>query len=99
MSGSPRGYLRGVEGLRAAARPFDRFQQRHPVLTFPLAVAKRFGEDQGGYLAALIAHYGSFSLFPLLLVFVAVLGLVLAGEPTLREAALETALGRFPVIG
>ncbi|HXF57530.1 MAG TPA: YihY/virulence factor BrkB family protein [Actinomycetota bacterium] len=88
-----------MERLRAAARRLDRFQRRHPVVAFPLAVAKRFGEDQGGYLAALVAYYGFFSLFPLLLVFVTVLGLALAGNPALREAALETALGRFPVIG
>lgn len=99
MPGRLGGYVRGVERLRAVARRLDRFQQRHPVVAFPLAVAKRFGEDQGGYLAALVAHYGFFSLFPLLLVFVTVLGLVLAGNPALREAALDTALGRFPVIG
>jgi YihY family inner membrane protein len=80
-------------------RAIDRFQRRHVVLAFPFGVVKKFGDDQAGTLAALIAYYGFFSLFPLLLVFVSVLGIVLSGHPGLREAILRSALGTFPVIG
>ena len=59
----------------------DRFQQRHRALGLPIAVFKRFGEHGGGRLAATISYYGFFSLFPLLLAFVTMLGLVLAGRP------------------
>ena len=46
-------------------------------VTRPRAVFKKFGEDKAGYLAALVAYYGFFSLFPLMLVMVTVLGYVL----------------------
>ena len=32
----------------------DDFQQRHPVVAFPLAVTYKFFDDQGHYLAAII---------------------------------------------
>ena len=41
---------------------------------------KKFSEDRGSNLAALIAFYAFFSLFPLLLAFVSVLGYVLEGQ-------------------
>jgi YihY family inner membrane protein len=77
----------------------DRSQQRHAFLALPFGVMKKFGEDRAGSLAALIAYYGFFSLFPLLLVLVTVLGFVLAGSPSLQERILESALAQFPVIG
>jgi YihY family inner membrane protein len=77
----------------------DRFQQSHPRLSFPAAVVKKFGDDQAGQLAALIAYYGFFSLFPLLLVFVTVLGFVLQGNPSAQESVLHSTLSQFPVIG
>src|SRR5579871_1344329 len=78
---------------------FDRFQQRHASLGFPLAVRKKYSADQGGYLAATIAYYGFFSLFPLLLVLVTGLGYVLHGRPHLEHRILSTALAQLPVIG
>ena len=50
----------------------DRVQRRRPLLAFPFAVFKRYGEDNGGWVSALISYYGFFSLFPLLVVFVSV---------------------------
>ncbi len=77
----------------------DRFQQRHAVLAVPVAVAKKFIDDKGGNLAALIAYRAFFSLFPLLLVLTTVLGYVLAGNPDLRQEAVDSVLTQFPVIG
>lgn len=77
----------------------DRFQQRHAVLAFPLAVVKKFGDDQAGYLCALLAFFGFLSLFPLLLVLVTVLGVLLRGNPDLQHRLLNSALADFPVIG
>ena len=37
----------------------DRFQQRHPGAGFPLAVIYKYADDQGAYLAALIAYLRS----------------------------------------
>jgi YihY family inner membrane protein len=88
-SGGPKGLIRRVDG----------FAQRHAVVAFPFAVVKKFGEDKGGYLAALIAYYGFFSIFPLLLVLVTVLGYVLAGDPNLRQDIVDSTFAQFPVIG
>ena len=78
---------------------FDRFQQRHAWLGFPLAVLQKYADDQGGYLAATITYYGFFSIFPLLLVFVSVLGFILRGHPHLQARILGSALGQVPVLG
>lgn len=80
-------------------RAVDRFQRRHAALALPVAVARKFGDDQGGNLAALIAFRAFFSLFPLLLLLTTVLGYVLAGDPQLRREAVDSALTQFPVIG
>jgi len=77
----------------------DEFQQRHRPLAFCVAVIKRFGDDGGGQLAALIAYYAFVSLFPLLLVFVTVLGIVLQGDPQLKQRILDSTLGQFPIVG
>jgi membrane protein len=77
----------------------DRFQQSRAWAGFPVAVAKKYGDDQAGYLAALIAYYGFFSIFPLMLVFVSVLGIVLANSPELQEKVIDSALAQFPIVG
>ncbi len=77
----------------------DRFQRRHPRAGFPLAVLYKYFDDGGGNLAALIAYYAFLSLFPLLLLFSTVLGLVLAGDPALQQRVLDSALSQFPVVG
>lgn len=85
--------------LGRGVRWIDAFQQRHAFLAFPHAVIKKFGEDRGGQQATLLAYYGFFSLLPLLLVAVTVLGFVLRDNPDLQERLLDTALSQFPVIG
>jgi membrane protein len=79
-------------------RALDHRQQRGPRLGFLVAVVKKFGDDQAGQLAALIAYYGFVSLFPLLLVLVTVLGFVLQGDPADQKRILDGALGQFPII-
>jgi membrane protein len=63
----------------------DGLQRRHAVLGFPYAVMKKYGDDEGGREAALITYYGFLSIFPLLLLGVAILSRVLASDPELRE--------------
>ena len=63
----------------------DRVQRGHGVLGFPYAVVKKYGDDEGGRQAALITYYGFLSIFPLLLLGVAVLSRVLAGHPDVRQ--------------
>jgi YihY family inner membrane protein len=80
-------------------RRVDRFQQRHAVIGFAWAVLQKFGNDQAGGKAALMAYYGLFALFPLLLLFTTILGFALSGHPALRQQLINSALGYFPVIG
>ena len=63
----------------------DHLQRKHGVLGFPYAVVKKYGDDEGGRQAALITYYGFLSIFPLLLLGVAVLSRVLADHPDLRR--------------
>jgi inner membrane protein YhjD len=86
-------------GIAGAVGKLDRFQQRHAVTAVPIAVVKKFGDDNAGSLAALVAYYGFLSLFPLLLAFVSILGFVLADRPDLQQDLVDTAFGQFPVIG
>jgi membrane protein len=85
--------------FRARLEAFDRYQQRHPWLGLPFAVIKKFSDDQAGSMAALVAYYGFFSLFPLLLVFVTVLGYVLHGDQSLQTSVSNGVLKQFPIIG
>jgi membrane protein len=88
--------MNAVKRLLAAA---DRLQQSRPWLAVPVATWKKFGDDQAGNLAALIAYYAFAALFPLLLVFVTVLDLVLKDNAALRGRLLHSALSQYPVIG
>lgn len=95
----PGGKKPSMAGFASRYDAFDRFQQRHAWLGFPLAVRQKYADDQGGYLAAAITYYGFFSIFPLLLVLVSVLGFVLRGHPQLQARILGSALGQVPVLG
>src|SRR5436190_9255906 len=77
----------------------DAFHQRHGWLAFPYAVVKKFGDDEAGNLAALVAYYGFFSLFPLLLAFVTILSMVLQGNSDLQQRIEGTTLAQLPVVG
>ncbi|HEY4918135.1 MAG TPA: YihY/virulence factor BrkB family protein [Solirubrobacteraceae bacterium] len=77
----------------------DSYQQRGPRVSFLAAVIKKFSDDQASQMAALIAYYGFFSLFPLLLVFVTILGFVLEGNTSAQNSVLHSTLSQFPIIG
>lgn len=77
----------------------DRLQRRRPAIGFVVGVIKKFGDDRGGQLAALITYYGFFSLFPLMLVAFTVLGFVLQNRPKLQAEIAQTLAERFPLPG
>lgn len=54
--------------------------KRLKVVRLVLALNRRYGEDGGGQLAAALAYYAFLSVFPLLLLALAVVGFVLAGD-------------------
>ncbi len=85
--------------IERLVRRTDKFQQRHGALGFPFAVLQKFGNDQAGSKAALIAYYGLFALFPLLMLFATILGYVLHNDDQLRKQLVDSALGSFPIIG
>jgi uncharacterized BrkB/YihY/UPF0761 family membrane protein len=67
----------------------DGVQRRHSVLGFPYAVVKKYGDDDGGREAALITYYGFLSIFPLLLLGVAILSRVLTANAELRQRLIN----------
>jgi YihY family inner membrane protein len=85
--------------LLSPIKRFDRFQQRHPAWAVPMAVIRKFGNDSAGQLAALVAYYAFFSIFPLLLVFTTILAFVLQGNKELYHDVTTSVLAQFPVVG
>lgn len=77
----------------------DRFQRKHRVVGYPLAVIYKFVDDQAGYLVGLIAYYAFLSFFPLLILFTTALSFVLSNYPDLQQRVLNSALSEIPVIG
>lgn len=85
-----------MSAIQELLKKIDAIQQRNRSLAFMYGVVKKFGDDQAGYLAALVAYYAFFSLFPLLLVFATVLGFVLQKHQASIMATVEK---NFPVLG
>jgi YihY family inner membrane protein len=76
----------------------DAFQRRFKATAFVFAVNKKFGDDRGGYLSALVTYYGFLSIFPLLLAAFTVMAYVLSGDQeTIRT--IEKHIGSYPIIG
>jgi uncharacterized BrkB/YihY/UPF0761 family membrane protein len=78
-----------VRELRARSRYAD----------LAVRTAEGFRKHRSGRNAALIAHYGFLSVFPLLLVFTTVLGFVLHGDSKLRQDIVDSALKQLPFVG
>lgn len=78
---------------------FDLWQQRVPLMAFPISVWLRYREDRCYEYAALLSYYGFFSIFPLLTVGVTIVGFAWSSRPDLRAELLDTIFGRFPVVG
>ena len=77
----------------------DAWQRNRAVPSFLVAVSRKSGDDRARPLSALIAHYAFFSIFPLLLVLVTVIGWVLSDHPALRQEVIDSTVAQFPVIG
>jgi membrane protein len=67
----------------------DYLRRRFPWLATPLAVHERVSAVGGGPLSSSIALAGFLSLFPLLLVAIAVIGFVTAGDTDFPERVIE----------
>ncbi|MDQ1401218.1 MAG: hypothetical protein QOK20_3150 [Acidimicrobiaceae bacterium] len=80
-------FIRGIDG----------WQQRTRGVNVVFAVIKKFGDDRGSSLAAMLAFYGLLALFPLLLVLTTILGFI--GNQRLESGVVGSTLSQFPVYG
>jgi YihY family inner membrane protein len=85
--------------IKRALGAADRLQAGWPPTAVPVAVWKKFQDDQAGFLAALVCYFGFVAVFPLLLIFVTVLDMTLKSDPTLHRDLLNSALMQYPVVG
>jgi YihY family inner membrane protein len=85
--------------LERTLRVVDRAQRRRRPLAFTFGVVKKFGDDRGGLLCAMLAFYGFLSIFPLLLLLVTVLGFAGGGTHSLAHRIESSAFSYFPVVG
>jgi YihY family inner membrane protein len=81
------------------ARKVDLVQQGARPLAFAVGVFKKFGDDRGGSLSAMLTFYGFLSLFPLLLLLVTILGFFGGGEHSFVRRVENSAFSQFPVVG
>jgi uncharacterized BrkB/YihY/UPF0761 family membrane protein len=87
-----------MKAIQDVMRKVDSIQKANSFLGFVIGVVKKFGDDQAGYLAALVAYYAFFSLFPLLLVFTTVLGFILQNNTDLQNRILTTVQNKVPIL-
>jgi YihY family inner membrane protein len=88
-----------MNGFERTVRRIDAFQQRHRVTSFLVGLTQKYGNDNGGALAARLTFAAFTTIFPLLLLLVTVLAIVLADHPGLRNSVLHSAYGEIPVVG
>lgn len=86
-----------MKPFERALRSIDRVQQRVRVVAFGVGIAKKYGDDRGASLSALLTYYGFLSLFPLLLILTTVLGFF--GNDAVSNSVVGTTLAQFPVFG
>jgi YihY family inner membrane protein len=88
-----------VNFVERLARKADEAQQGVRPISFALGVVKKYGDDRGGSLAALLTFYGFLSLFPLLLLLVTILGFFGGSEHSFVQRVENSAFSQFPVVG
>lgn len=82
-----------------AVRRLDDYQQDRWWLALSIGTVRKYADDRGSAFAGLVTFQMFLGLLPLLVVVLTVLGQVLEGSDELRDAALESTLAQFPVIG
>jgi len=88
-----------VNPVERGLRRLDATQRKVTPMAFLFGVVKKYGDDNGGVLAANLTYSCFMSLFPLLLVLVTILGLITAGDPTVRAKVLSAVGDQIPIIG
>src|SRR5580658_6266759 len=85
--------------VERAIRRVDATQRRYTPTAFVFGVVKKYGDDNGGVLAANLAYSAFVSMFPLLLVLATILGLIASVDPSFRADVLNAVAGQVPLIG
>jgi len=85
-----------ADGARNKLDRLDSYQQRHPALGVPIAVVRKFVEDESINFTAVIAFWAFFSVFPLLLIFVTLLGYFLPSR--LQADVLRSVASFVPLL-
>jgi YihY family inner membrane protein len=83
-------------------RRIDATQQRFTPTAFVFGLVKKYGDDNGGVLVSNLAYSSFVSLFPLLLILYAILGLIAAHDPSFRESAVKAknaVASQIPLLG
>lgn len=88
-----------MNSIERTVRRIDAFQQRHRASSFLFGLMQKYGNDNGGALAARLTFAALTTIFPLLLLLVTLLALVLAAHPGLQHDVLHSAYGEIPVVG
>jgi YihY family inner membrane protein len=88
-----------MKSLERLILRLDKAQQRHTATAFLFGVIKKYADDRGSTLAALVAYYSFIALFPALLATFTVAGFLLPHFPQLEHRAARSVLRQFPVIG
>ena len=93
---------KGAEGNKgdwSSDRRVMKVRRRSRVGNLLVVTIQNFRSHRTGRHAALVAHYGFLSVFPLLLVFTTILGFVLQNRPKFRDQIIDSAFNRIPIIG
>ena len=82
--------------VKAKLNQVDAFQQQHKEIGIPVAVFRKFSEDKSTNLASMIAFWAFFSVFPLFMVLVTLLGFFV---PSDMKGQVLTRVGQmFPLL-
>jgi YihY family inner membrane protein len=88
-----------VNPVQRVIKSVDNWQQRFSPVGFVFGVVKKFGDDNGGVLVANLTYTAFVTLFPLLLVFTTILGLIAVYDPGFKTAAENAVADQVPVLG
>lgn len=86
-----------METITKLVKSFNSFQKKHSFIGFPIAVFKKYGDDEAGNQAALITYFGFVSLFPLLLILFTVLNILTNHNAGFEDRVVDAVLHYFPV--
>lgn len=88
-----------MSSIERFLRSLDARQRRWNPAAFVVAVFKKYGDDRGGQLSALISFYAFLSFFPLTLVVITATAFFSQRNPDIAQRIRDSSLSQFPVVG